>query len=134
MTNSTDFEREAMNELLRLVHNHGIKIGKELKDRIAQGTLNTYSKVDIALIEENIRDMIPTISQFPLTKRLIMRIGTPEFSNASHYLIVTAAVYTGGKSALNYSKTASPAAKIFYLLSTGFSSSAAAFGTNAVLA
>ena len=134
MTNSTDLEREAMNELLRLVHNHGIRISKELKDRVAQGTLNPYRKVDVALTEENIRDMIPTISQFPLTKRLIMRMGTPEFSNASHYLIVTAAVYTGSKSAVNYAKTLSKSARLFYLLSTGFSSAAALFGSNAVLA
>ena len=125
MSNFTDSENEA----LRLIYEESKKWGEELREKIKAGEVNPNKLLKLELPIRTELDL----SNFSRTNKILMAMGSENAGVAMNGAVVAAGMYTGGNSAVQYTKTQNLAAKRFYLLSVAFSLSSITNGGIAVV-
>lgn len=132
MKNLTENEIIVENELARRLYIYGQSMGKQIQGLLEEGKLEPNSTVRLLINAEAIENM--KSSNFPLGTKLLITLGTPQAIAIGNGAIVCTGLYTGTKSAFNLVQTENRAAKLFYLASIGFSTSAVGNCTVATLA
>ena len=130
MINANETDIEVLKELVRGLYFYGVKLGEKGKYFIDQGFVS----------EENLKIMIaaPDIPKLtprlPFEAQVYMKLGTPSAGVVGNTVIAGAGIYTGGRSAMGFVATDSPAAKGCYGMSFMCSAAAVASGGTAVMA
>ena len=130
MINANETDIEVLKELVRGLYFYGVKLGEKGKYFVDQGFVS----------EENLKIMIaaPDIPKLtprlPFEAQVYMKLGTPSAGVVGNTVIAGAGIYTGGRSALGFMATDSPAAKGCYGMSFMCSAAAVASGGTAVMA
>jgi hypothetical protein len=130
MVNITETEIIAEKELLRLLHQYGVRLGEKTKNMWENGQISD-SGGRIVIIAEEIRNIKPSV---PGVTKLFAKFGTPESGTIGNGLIVCAGAYTGSRSAVGYGLTSCSTAKGFYAASAVFSAAAITNGGMAIMA
>ena len=129
MPENYNYSIEVIDEISRIAHAEGVRIGKQLKDDIKSGQLSPGQYVDIILPMGEIRP-----ERFSLWTRTLLALGTPAAGKTGNAALIGLGAYTGGTSLLQLGVATDRRARLCYKASFLFSSSAMVNGGFSILA
>jgi len=130
MTYINETDVEVVNELIHGLRQYGVQLGERTK-YLFEHSPTLGKNVNVLIMASDIEKLRPHL---PAQTRFIMKLGTPAAGITGNTLIMGAGVYTGGRSAINFSLTNSATARSCYAMSLMCSTFAVVSGGGAVLA